>query len=305
MEDFTVSGFEALNDKMPAVGIALVKSYDKAIQKDNREYVRGSLSTKTGEIKFKAWPGPVSELMIRNDFNSLVVGIQGSMNVYNGMKTLIIDNITPLEGHEVSNYQQIKYDKGSLQNEFFEILKDNLSDEGKQVFETLLGPVIDRFTTEQAALGHHDAVVNGLLAHSLKCLRILDKNIDQYTAITERCDKDLLYIGTGLHDIGKVIEYSDGAISTRGKLISHRTLAVMMLRGFEKRVIGLKGEDFYYRLMGIFEQHHGEYEETPRTFEAMVVHNIDRMEAAMTDLNETAEKYASGETAFTQGYRLS
>lgn len=304
MEKLTVAGFEKLSDRASVVGAALVRSCEKAVQKDGREYVKGTLATATGTISFKAWPGPLSDKMIAEDWTGIVVAVNGSANHYNGMKTVILNDIAAIEG-DATEYQQKKYDADSMSAEFLAIYKEHLSPEGIAVFDALMSPVFARFKVEQAALGNHDAVLNGLLAHSLKCLRILDRTIASYPAIMERCDKDLLYIGVGCHDMGKVQEYNNGAISTLGKLLSHRTTAVLALAGVSEKVIEAKGEDFYYRLAGIFEQHHGPYEETPRTFEAMIVHSIDLMESSMTDLNEVAEKHQPYEQAYVNKNRLS
>lgn len=304
MEKLTVAGFETLSDRALVSGTALIRSCEKAKQKDEREYVRGTLATATGTISFKAWPGALSDKMIAEDWTGVVVAVNGSANHFNGMKTIILNDIAAIEG-DPTEYQQKKYDSDSMTAEFLAIYKEHLSKEGIAVFDALMSPIFDRFKVEQGALVNHDAVLNGLLAHSLKCLRILDRTIASYPAIIERCDKDLLYIGVGCHDMGKTHEYNNGAISTLGKLVSHRTTAVMALVGVKDQVLAAKGEDFYYRLAGIFEQHHGPYEETPRTFEAMIVHSIDNMEASMTDLNEAAEKHAPYEQAYVSGNRLS
>jgi len=304
IEKLTVEHFESLGNGTPLLGLALMRSNEKAVQKDGREYVKGVLATATGTISYKIWPGELADRLIGEDWAGTVVAVKGKTNHYNGMKTMIIEDVSAVQG-DVSDFQEKKYDKDSMTAEFFGIYKDNLTPEGRAVFEALMTPIFARFQVEQGALAHHDAVLNGLLAHSLKCLRILDRTIESYPAILERCDKDLLYIGVGCHDLGKVHEYNNGTISQMGKLISHRTSAVIALMNIGPLVIEKKGDDFLYRLAGIFEQHHGQHEETPRTFEAMIVHSIDAMEAAMTDLNEAAEKYKPYDQAYVGGFRLS
>ena len=63
-----------------------------------------------------------------------------------------------------------------------------------------------------------------------------------------------------------------------------------MLSKYKEFIIGLKSEEFYYRLLAIIEQHHGEYEETGRTLDVYLVHMVDNLESTYQAIDESIEK---------------
>lgn len=277
-----------------------------ALTKNNSEYLKGTFITKTGPVPFKMWGSNLDALP---EGIGSVYTMTGKVDEYNGAKSIVVssfstDNVTATK----VDFLEMRYDLPKVEATFLKVMKDNLSPEGFDYFQTLFMPLRDRFVEEFAArMGgkNHDNVYGGLLAHSMKCLVTLDRTLELYPTLVERCDTDLLYIGVGLHDIGKVLEYSEGNMSPLGNLVSHRSLAIELIARKKKHTIGLMGEDFYYRLMAIFAQHHGEYEEKPRTIEALIVHYVDNYEAQMAALNQTFDGVAEGDTLWHHGFYIS
>lgn len=111
-----------------------------------------------------------------------------------------------------------------------------------------------------------------------------------YPNINKVVDNDLFALGATIHDIGKIYEYTNGVIEGNGLLVSHTTFGVEMLSKNKDFIVSLKSEEFYYRLLSIIQQHHGEFGEKPRTVEAYLVHMADYMESSFQAIEESYEK---------------
>ena len=73
-------------------------------------------------------------------------------------------------------------------------------------------------------------------------------------------------------------------------------IGIYMLEKHREEIINLKGEDFYYSLISIISQHHGEYGEAPRTVAAYVIHQLDCLDSTLTLLDEVS--MADGQISF-------
>ena len=273
-------------------GIAVLQGVTKALAKNGREYLRCSLVlAPSGDIESSVTISGISfsdtvVSSVTEEHNGCVVLVSGSINEYNGSRSLKIDAVSVADQSLKSQILASPYNSQEMITEFVTYVKDRVSPEAFQVFSLLLQPVVTQFTQEYAALAsgtHHDNVLGGLLAHSYKVLKLMGNSLDTYAGIAKHVNHDILLVGVALHDIGKVVEYAEGEMSSVGKLLSHRTHASLMLSKIEAQVVELMGEEWYYRLHSVFQQHHGEWEESPRTVEAYLVHLVDSFEAQMCD----------------------
>lgn len=288
-------------------GNALIQTIEVSQTKNGNEFLRGKVATEDGAVDFKIWSGELQKgLQARIDkVKGSVALIQGKVDEFNGMRQLIIESATNAPQENPIDYMSKKYNIRDNAQEFISFLADKLSQDGLTVFEELFGEVQDTFFTEFASVTiFHDNVMGGLTAHSLKCVKILDSILPFYSNLEGRIDRDLIYIGVSLHDVGKAIEYNNGSISEIGKLVSHRTLATEMAARKKKSIVELKGEEWYYRLISIFEQHHGEYEEKPRTVEAFLTHQVDLLESSVMNLEQAVEDDTNKQGFRLNGFRL-
>jgi 3'-5' exoribonuclease len=51
-------------------------------------------------------------------------------------------------------------------------------------------------------------------------------------------------------------------------------------------IIEVFGEEGYYRILSVIQQHHGEFSESCHTLESYIVHKADMLEAQMAKLNK-------------------
>ena len=282
---------ESMVDGQGFETVALMKGYDVKVAKTGSKYIDGLVEMK-GSVQFKVWAGRAFDEMDKYDYSDTICKISGKVNEYNGIKSLVISDIKALdEGtYDKADFFEDKYPVEAYWEAFDKLVKKVCTANAYAIFGTVFADIKDRFKVEFAARGHHDAVKGGLLAHTYKETALMVKVLKFYPAIVKVVDLDLLILGCAIHDIGKVYEYTNGVIKGNGLIVSHHTFGVELLCKHKENIIDLKGEEFYYRLLAIIEQHHGEFEETPRAIEAYLVHLIDNLESRFQIINESFEK---------------
>ncbi|ACR79905.1 MULTISPECIES: 3'-5' exoribonuclease YhaM family protein [Kosmotoga] len=193
--------------------------------------------------------------------------------------------------------------------ENIENLKDELSDliQGienaflKELLEKTISPgdgEIKGFFLAPAATKNHHVKIGGLLEHSV--------NVAKLCKIVARTfgddiDMDLLIAGALLHDIGKVQTYDYKSYSfeftDEGLLEDHIVLGIKKLAVVIGKIDGFPKE-IEQNLFHIVASHHGLKEwgspVVPRTLEAIIIHNCDRLEAQMEAFRELARSVPKG-----------
>jgi len=146
-----------------------------------------------------------------------------------------------------------------------------------------------------ASKNHHD-YASGLLDHVVSMLRLGKAICDLYPTL----NKDLIYSGIILHDIGKVKELS-GPIATtytiEGNLLGHISIMVDEI-GQAAKELEIDGEEVTI-LKHIVLSHHGKEEwgspKKPMIQEAEILHYIDNVDAKMNMLTRALSKTKPGE----------
>ena len=285
-------------------GYVYINNYNQQPTKNGTTYLVGTISC-IGSMSFKVWSGPTHDDMLLNSVAGLICRINGKISEYNGAKQVIIETCVPYTGTEleVDDFLEHKYDSKKMFEMLHTILSTRCTKEGVELFDTIIEPIKDRFCKEYAAISHHDACPSGLLAHTLKTVRLV-QILKFYPKLDKVIDKDLLFLSAALHDIGKIREYNTGNITEIGMKMSHLTLGVEMLQLFEEYIVSVKGRDFYDSLISVIQQHHGEYGERPRTLLAYLIHIIDGLEAQLTDIDDTVESALNNQVRIAD-YKLS
>ena len=297
-------GLLSLPDGSSIVGYAYITNYVPQPTKNGGMFLGGSMNC-VGTVPFKVWSGPLYDTMAETSVAGKICRINGKVNEFNSQKSIIFDTCVPYEGDEleVDDFLEHKYNAEEMFAKMHKILVNNCTAEGVEIFDTIINPIKDRFCKEYAAVSHHDACANGLLAHTFKTVRLV-QILKFYDALDGAIDKDLLFVSAALHDIGKIREYNTGAITEIGMQMSHLTLGVEMIAPFEQYIVRVKGQNFYNGLISVIQQHHGEYGERPRTLVAYMIHIIDGLEAQLTDINDIVDSAISNQVKIDD-YKLS
>ena len=160
----------------------------------------------------------------------------------------------------------------------------------------LLNKHQNEFLDYPAATKNHHEFVSGLAYHVVSMLDLAKAISNLYPSL----DKDLLYAGVILHDLGKVIELS-GPISTtytlEGNLLGHISIMVNEI-GKAADELQIDAEEVLI-LQHIVLSHHGKAEwgspKPPLVKEAEILHYIDNLDAKMNMMDRALGRTKPGE----------
>ena len=150
-----------------------------------------------------------------------------------------------------------------------------------------------------AKLIHHNCY-GGLLYHTFRMVR----SAAMLSRVYPDIDKELLLAGTALHDIGKLIELETDNLGTAdytvdGNLFGHALLGIEMIT--KETMKHTYNEEKVRLLKHMLASHHGELDfgaiTKPAIPEAMLLHEIDTIDAGMYQLEKTMEKLEPGDVS--------
>lgn len=303
----TKKELEGLSDGTRVNGYVVIQNIEERLTRSgNSSFLAGNLQCH-GVVPYKVWSnsGCFAELKCNSDaYTGVVCEIVGKVNLYEGQMTLIIESCLLANGKDVPDamdFYDSKYDANRYWSVLYATLQKNCSTDAMKVFDLVIKDYKEAFMVEFAAINHHDNCKSGLIGHTTKLVKI-GSILNMYPEIIRRCGgKDILYIGSAIHDIGKVLEYCNGSISNIGKHLCHTVVGVIMVSEHEKEITELMGEKFYLNLLSIISEHAGEFGERPRTVSAYVIHLLDVLESKLASLDELC---VNQRQLLVDGYKL-
>ena len=147
-----------------------------------------------------------------------------------------------------------------------------------------------------AASKNHHEYMSGLLYHTVSMLKLAQAICDLYPSL----NRDLLFGGVILHDVGKTSELS-GPVATKytteGKLLGHISIIQAQIK-----IVANKyqiNNDIPMLLQHLVLSHHGKYEfgspVLPLIREAEILTYIDNIDARMNIMDKALEGVLQGE----------
>ncbi|EMR05356.1 3'-5' exoribonuclease yhaM [Bhargavaea cecembensis DSE10] len=276
----------------------LIKQATKGITTTGSPFMTLILQDKTGDIEAKLWDAKEEhEKMFQP---ASIVRVGGDVHDYRGRNQLRIKSIRPAKPDEPIQISDLvpsaEKSKEELYEELspyiFEITNPNI----QRITRYLLKQHREAFLVYPAATKNHHDYVSGLLDHVVSMLRLGKAIAELYPSL----NKDLLYAGIILHDVGKVVELSGpvGTVYTpAGNLLGHITIMVNEIAMAAKE-LGIEGEEVVL-LQHMVLSHHGKEEwgspKRPMLKEAEILHYIDNIDAKMNMLNRALSKAEPGE----------
>ncbi|PIC69521.1 MULTISPECIES: 3'-5' exoribonuclease YhaM [unclassified Sporosarcina] len=276
----------------------LIKQATKGVTQQGSPFMTLILQDKSGDLEAKLWDAGEEQAQMYQ--GATIVKVGGEIHEYRGKNQLRLKAIRP-----------VKEDEGVTIADLVpsaEKSKEVLLDELMQYFFEMKNPQIQRVTRHllkkhqqdfvlypAATRNHHD-YVSGLLDHVVSMLKLGKAIAELYPTL----NKDLLYAGIILHDIGKVIELS-GPVGTQytieGNLLGHITIMVNEISKAAEE-LEIDGEEVML-LQHMVLSHHGKEEwgspKRPMLKEAEILHYIDNIDAKMNMLNRVMSKTTPGE----------
>lgn len=194
-------------------------------------------------------------------------------------------------------YEHAKIDGNTLAtkiNDYFQKIDNVIL---QNVVSILLKKHFNEFFEYPAAVTMHHNYYYGLAYHTYSMLKLSDVYLEQYPFI----NKDLVYAGVILHDIGKITELSGpkGTEYTKmGRLLGHISLGANEIYEVAKELNVEESEEII-NLLHIILSHHGQLEygspKEPMTPEALLIHLLDYSDSRLASLEPEVSKIKPGE----------
>lgn len=276
----------------------LVKRAQDGVTQQGKPYMTLILSDKTGELDSKLWTVTPEEIEALKAAD--LVKVRGEVINYRGnnqMKILQIRPATEEDGLSIQDFLvEAPIDSDELYDRIFDYSLKITNANLQRITRGLLTKYKKEFSTFPAAMTNHHDFVSGLAYHVYTMLRTGEALCDIYPSL----DRNLLYAGIILHDIGKVKELS-GALNTtytvEGNLIGHIVIATEEINEIV-RELDLEGEEILL-LKHVILAHHGKLEygspKEPMLPEAEMLNFIDNIDARMMMMNKHLEQVKPGE----------
>lgn len=194
-------------------------------------------------------------------------------------------------------YEYAKLDAKELQSEILAYIEKITNINLKTIVVTVLKKYYRDFFIHPAAMTMHHNYFSGLAYHTYSMLKLSDVYLSLYTYL----DRNLVYSGIILHDIGKVVELS-GAKGTEytlaGNLLGHISIGSNIIF-HEACNLGLENTQEFLSLEHIILSHHGLLEygspRTPQIAEAVLIHLLDLGDSRMAALEKEVTNTEKGE----------
>ncbi len=279
-------------------GYLLIKQVRKGTASNGKPFLSLSFVDATGEIEAKLWDAK------KDDEETFVaeriVRIVGDVQEFRGQLQLRIHSIRLAQSHEGVKLEDF-LEKAPVE---VEVLRDRITqrlfDMENPKIQRIVRALLKRYDQElflyPAASKNHHAYVSGLAHHIVTMLDIASSLCNIYPSL----NKDLLFAGIILHDLGKIHELS-GPVSTtytlEGNLLGHITLMVNEIKEVADE-LQIEGEEVIV-LQHLVLSHHGLPEwgspKRPQVMEAEILHLIDLIDARVNMLTRALERTKPGE----------
>src|SRR5699024_8642695 len=229
-----------------------------------------------------------------------IVKLAGMINEFRGRAQFRIQSIRPVgptDDVTVADFlEKAPVDQDVLYEQLMEAIFEMKNPNIQRIVRAFINKYKDDLLQYPAASSNHHAYISGLAHHVISMLNIAKELCKLYPDL----NRDLLYAGVILHDLGKLHELS-GLVTTtytvKGTLLGHIPIMVAEIEEVAKE-LKVDGEEVVV-LQHLVLSHHGKAEwgspKPPLIREAEILHFIDLIDAKMNILNKALEHVKPGE----------
>ena len=276
----------------------LIKNATKGIASNGKPFLTLILQDQSGDIEAKLWDVSDQDETIYSPES--IVKIMGDIQNYRGRMQLKLRQIRPANATDpvhVSDFlETAPIEKEVMVSKITQYIFEMRNPNIQRITRHLLKKYQEPFFDYPAATKNHHEFVSGLAYHVVSMLDLAKNIAELYPSL----DKDLLYAGVILHDLGKVHELS-GAVAAsytiEGNLLGHISIMVNEI-GKAAEELGITGEEVMI-LQHMVLSHHGKAEwgspKPPLIMEAEILHYIDNLDAKMNMLDRALSRVKPGE----------
>ncbi|GAQ19603.1 3'-5' exoribonuclease YhaM [Oceanobacillus picturae] len=277
----------------------LIKEASKGLTSGGKPFLTLILRDATGEIEAKLWDATKEDEALF--IPEKIIKVSGEVNQFRGkpqLKILAVRPAQPTDDVHVSDFvERAPVSKDILMDKLTEAIFEMKNPTLQRITRAFIKKYQENLLLYPAATKNHHEYVSGLAHHIVSMLGIARQIHQLYPEV----NKDLLYAGIILHDLGKLRELS-GMVTTsytiEGKLLGHIPIMVEEI-GLMARELQIEGEEEILILQHLILSHHGKAEwgspKPPLVREAEILHLIDLMDAKMNMLNRALDKVKPGE----------
>lgn len=276
----------------------LIKSATKGIASNGKPFLTLILQDRSGDIEAKLWD--TSDEQVQKYLPETIVRAAGEVHNYRGRLQLKIKQIRPSSHQDNVSVSDLletaPISKEEISSKVTKYLFEMKNPNIQRITRHLLKKHYEGFLEYPAATKNHHEFVSGLGYHVV-CMLDLAKSIAE---LYPTLDRDLLFAGIILHDLGKVIELSGPVAATytvEGNLLGHITITVNEIAKAAEE-LGIHGEEVVI-LQHLVLSHHGKLEwgspKQPMIKEAEILHMIDNIDAKMNMLDRALKRVKPGE----------
>lgn len=287
----------------------LVAEKNLAFSQKGAPYLNLRLKDKTGEVDGKIWENATEwdKKFKRGD----VIQVQSRVVSFKNTVQLSIHDVQRIENSDINPvdyFPTARRDIDDIFTEMISYIEEIKNPYLKSLLEAFFRDdvIAQLFKKAPAAKSFHHVYIGGLLEHTLSVVKLLKIVADHYQGI----NRDLLITGGLLHDIGKIYEFSYDRIidyTDEGRLIGHIVIGVEMLNT-KISIIKNFPDALAMELRHLLLSHHGTQEfgspKRPKTLEALIVHQIDDLDAKVNAFQGFIEDSCDDESNWTPFHKL-
>jgi 3'-5' exoribonuclease len=273
-------------------------------KKNGEPYLAVILADRTGQLQANMWDNVPDSINAfeQDDF----VKVKGLVQKYNGRWQLTLHKVRKLGDAEIDYtdylpktskdieqlWRTLREFVATMENPWLKrLVNDFMADEA----------IATAYKNAPAAKTLHHAYVGGLLDHVVSLFTMCDLASRNYPQV----NRDLLFTGAFLHDIGKIHELAyqrSISYTTKGQLLGHMIIELEMLH---EKLFLIPGFPDELRILieHVIISHHGQYEfgspKLPMFPEALMLHYLDDLDSKMESMRAQFERESEAETAWT------
>jgi len=303
MKDFYIRDCQQ-HESQTITSSFVVASKQVKNKKNGEPYLAIVLADRTGQLQANMWDNVSDSIngFEQDDF----VKVKGLVQKYNGRWQLTLHKVRRLGDAEIDytdylpktskDIEQLWRTLGefvaTMENPWLkQLVMDFMNDEA----------IATAYKNAPAAKTLHHAYVGGLLDHVVSLFTMCDLTARNYPQV----NRDLLFTGAFLHDIGKIHELAyqrSISYTTKGQLLGHMIIELEMLH---EKLFGIPGfpDELKILIEHLIISHHGQYEfgspKLPMFPEALMLHYLDDLDSKMESMRAQFERESELETAWT------